>query len=237
MESLFGFNIEKYPFELFSFSHFLMIVILLIMAVLMYVFRQSFKEKKTVKYILIAVLITSAVSYQLWFLLNGQWDIKINLPLQLCSISLYLCTFMLLSKSYRLFEITFFVSMSGAFLAIVTPELFFGFPHFRFFQFFIAHMVIVLSCLYMLWVEEFRPTFMSVIRSFIVLNVIAVFVFIINKLIGSNYMFLVEKPSNTSIIDYLGPYPWYILSLEAVAFALFILIYLVIYLLRKNKRG
>lgn len=80
----------------------------------------------------------------------------------------------------------------------------------------------------MLWIEGFKPTFKSVIKAFITLNILAGFVFITNQIIGSNYMFLSRKPSNVSIIDFLGPYPWYILSLEVVALTLFILLYLVV---------
>jgi hypothetical integral membrane protein (TIGR02206 family) len=50
-------------------------------------------------------------------------------------------------------------------------------------------------------------------------------VFGVNSLVGSNYMFLMKKPENGSIMDFLGPHPWYILSLEAVAFVLCLIAY------------
>ncbi|TFB13368.1 TIGR02206 family membrane protein [Filobacillus milosensis] len=230
MGELFGVERESYPFELFSVSHMLMLAISISLIFVLYFFKNRIRKNHAtlIRNVLIITLILSEVSFHSWFIINDRWDVNLNLPLQLCSISLYLCTFMLITKNYRAFEVAFFISMTGALIAIITPELFFGYPHLRFFQFFIAHIAIVLSCFYMLWVEQFKPTFKSVIRSFVVLNLIALFVFMINQWIGSNYMFLSRKPSNASVIDFLGPYPWYILSLEAVALILFTIIFFLI---------
>lgn len=47
-----------------------------------------------------------------------------------------------------------------------------------------------------------------------------------NALLGSNYMFIARKPDDPSLIDVLGPWPWYILSLEAVGLAICFILYL-----------
>lgn len=41
-----------------------------------------------------------------------------------------------------------------------------------------------------------------------------------------NYMFLKHAPLGGSLIDLLGPWPWYILSLVGVALVLFVIAYL-----------
>jgi uncharacterized membrane protein YwaF len=48
----------------------------------------------------------------------------------------------------------------------------------------------------------------------------------INLAIGSNYLFTVGKPPTESLLDLLGPWPLYLLSMEAIGFALFFLLYL-----------
>ena len=232
-----NFRYEEYPFELFSVSHVLAIIVSVGCMMGLYISRNRLQGsvKSLLKWLLIVLLVLSEVSFQAWYIINDQWDVTINLPFQLCSLSLYLCSLMLITTSYRIFEISFFVSMSGAFIAIVTPELFFGFPHFRYFQFFLAHLAIVMACLYMVWIEGYRLTFSSMIRAFVALNVLAVFVYLVNREVGANYMFLMHKPYNASPIDYLGEYPWYLLSLEGVSLILFILLYAPFYINRRKR--
>ncbi|KPL58915.1 hypothetical protein AM506_14570 [Rossellomorea vietnamensis] len=234
-----NFRYEEYPFELFSASHLAAIMVSIGCMVGLYIFRDYVKGsmKNLLKWVLVTFLVLSEVSFQVWYGLNDLWDVTINLPFQLCSMSLYLCTIMLISNNYRMFEISFFSSMSGAFIAIVTPELFFGYPHFRFFQFFLAHLSIVLSCLYMVWIVGYRLSFGSVIRAFMALNGIAVVAYAVNKVVGANYMFLMHKPYNASPIDYLGEYPWYLLSLEGGSLLLFLLLYAPFALFKKNRKG
>ena len=66
----------------------------------------------------------------------------------------------------------------------------------------------------------------------ITLNVLLPFLFAINLLVEGNYMFLREKPKGGSLLDFLGPYPWYILVLEFVAFIIFSSLWL---LFKKKK--
>ena len=108
---------------------------------------------------------------------------------------------------------------------MLTPELFYPFPHYRFFHFFIAHIAIILACLFMTWIVGYRPTVKSIWRTFVYLNIYMTIILGVNALTNGNYLFLAYKPANPSLLDYLGPYPWYILSLEFVALAFFFLLY------------
>ncbi|MGN7295702.1 YwaF family protein, partial [Ferdinandcohnia sp. SAFN-114] len=171
-------------------------------------------------------LLASELSLYIWYLKTGVWDPVDSLPFQLCSISLFLSIIMLLTRKFFLFEITYFLGIGGALQAMLTPELAYDFPHYRYFHFFLAHIAIILASLYMIWYENCRPAFTSIWKAFAALNVIAIVVFFINKATGGNYMFLARKPINPSLIDFLGPYPWYILSLEIVALFMFFILYL-----------
>jgi hypothetical integral membrane protein (TIGR02206 family) len=168
----------------------------------------------------------SEAAFQLWYVLTNNWSAAEVLPLQLCSVSLLAAILMLLARSYRIYEITYFWGVGGAGQAMLTPELFYPFPHFRFFHFFVAHMAIILACLHMTWVEQYKPSVRSLWKAFGMLNVLLVIALIVNHITGGNYLFVSYKPSNPSLLDYLGPFPWYIVSLEAVALLLFYVLYL-----------
>ncbi|MFZ3588406.1 TIGR02206 family membrane protein [Bacillus sp. DJP31] len=227
------------PFVAYSISHLSMILLFGFFAVLLFTYRNSLKvehRKKWIRNTLIGLLIVSEISLQIWFAGADMWDPYDTLPLQLCSISLILSIIMLIMNSYRVFEVAYFFGLAGASQALLTPELFFDFPHYRYFHFFIAHIAIMLSCLYMVWIEKFYPTFYSIWKAIFALNVIAFFVFWVNKWTGGNYMFLARKPTNASLLDFLGPYPYYILTLEAVTVFLFTLLYLPFWLIQKRTK-
>ncbi|MCA1053680.1 TIGR02206 family membrane protein [Rossellomorea aquimaris] len=235
MNDIWNFQSEDFPFELFSASHIIAVILMVCLIFLLFFYRKRLSDvgRGVVKWGLVTVLMIGEIYFQLWYVINGAWSLTVNLPLQLCSISLYLCIFMLLFKNQFIFECAFFSSMTGSFVAMITPELFFGYPHIRFFQFFSIHAAIVLSCLYMVWVEGFTVRFSTVIKSFLALNVIAAMVYVVDRILDANYMFLVRKPVNPGLIDYLGEYPWYLLSLEGITFFLFIILYIVFKLERK----
>jgi hypothetical integral membrane protein (TIGR02206 family) len=86
----------------------------------------------------------------------------------------------------------------------------------------------------MLAVEKFKPSRKSVVRTFLITNAYAALIIPVNMLTGGNYLFLSWKP-DISLLSLLGPWPWYILSLEGVVLVLFILMYLPFTLGKKNQ--
>src|SRR5699024_1146896 len=119
-----------------------------------------------------------------------------------------------------------FIAIGGAIQAILTPELLLGFPQYRFIQFFLDHTLLIMAPLIMISLYNYTITFKSLIKSFLTLNLITLLVYIINNMINAYYMFLMHNDCITFIIDYLFLYSFYILFLEAVAFMMFMILYL-----------
>ena len=207
-------------------THFIALAFGTILIGILYISRNTHILKQYGRWVILITLIMAELSLNYWYYHTSVWDIKYTLPLQLCSISLYLCCYMIITKQKFVFEVVYFLGIGGATQALLTPELFYDFPHFRFMQFFIAHIAIIISILYMIWVEKYRIYFSSIWKAYVSLQVIALLVFFLNRWSGGNYMFLANKPLNPSLIDFLGPYPWYILSLEVVVLLIFFILYL-----------
>lgn len=230
---------SRYPiddnyFSLFSTSHLgaiLTIILITLLVVLLFKYTKFSNYRKGFRYFLIVTIILQEASFKVWRIYVTDSPLKENLNLNLCGITLILSIFLLANKSQKLYEIVFFWGLAGATQAILTPDIGqYGYPHFRFMQFFLSHGLIILVATYMTAVEGFRPKPGSIKRLMLITNAYALIVGIINYLLGTNYLFLARKPESASLLDFLGPWPWYIISLEALALLSFAIIYFPFYL-------
>jgi len=148
-----------------------------------------------------------------------------SLPLALCRINEFLCIYMLFRRSYQTFEIAYFLSI-GSISALLMPDLPVGFPDPRFVLFFLSHSLSLLAVLYAIVGFGFRPTLQSLKRVLVFLGVYTLVIAGVNLLLDSNYLFLRQKPAGASILDYLGPWPVYLIALILLAIVLCFLCYL-----------
>lgn len=176
---------------------------------------------------LAVVLLVNESLYHLWMGRTGQWSAQTMLPLHLCSVLVYLTAFMLVTGSYTAYEFSYFLGVAGGLQALLTPDAGrYGFPHVRFFTTMISHALLLSAPLYLTLVEGYRPTWNSVLVVMGGLALYALVVGLANQRLGSNYMYLARKPDTPSLIDQLGPWPWYIGWLAAIAAANMLVLYL-----------
>ncbi len=223
MDGILTLNLPDDPFRLFSPSHTAALILIAGSCVFLAVFRRGLRSgvaNRVFRYGLAAALLLEEAAAQAWLFRAGEWSVAYSLPLHLCSISALLSAVMLVNKSYSLYELTYFWGLGGAVQALLTPDLGpYSFPHLLFYQFFLSHGAIVAACIFMTFVENYRPTHKSIWKTFTVTNLYALPVAAMNHLTGGNYLYMCEKPYNPSLLDYLGPWPWYLLSLELVLVA------------------
>ncbi|WP_199614210.1 YwaF family protein [Paenibacillus alkalitolerans] len=205
-------------FVFFSSPHLAGLTVAVVSVVLIALFRTSLKSKKF-RYGLAGLLVASEASLYVWYTITDQWG-WFALPFQLCTVTLWLSAAVLITRNRTLYEVTFFLGILGAFQALLTPYLTESFPSFRYFHFFGAHIAIIAASVYMTAAEGFRPTAKSVFRAMLWLNVLAIPAATANTVTGYNFMFLARKPPTASLLDFLAPWPWYIVQLEIVALAL-----------------
>jgi hypothetical integral membrane protein (TIGR02206 family) len=229
MNGLFGKEFDGAPFELFGPAHLAALALLAVLALMLYLFRSRFgaRARQIFSWGLAGILLVDEALWHLWNWTTGQWSLQETLPFHLCSVFVFLSAYMLITKSYRIYEFAYFLGIAGATQAILTPDAgIYGFPHFRFFQVFISHVSIVLAALYMTFVEGYRPTLSSLWRVIVGANIYMLVVGGVNVLLGSNYLYIMHKPATPSLLDVLGPWPWYILAMELLGFAIAFLLYL-----------
>lgn len=217
------------PFSAFSLQHQSALFLLALLVAGLYALRGKFRRgriNKILRWGMALSLLITEIALQGWYLYYGLWSAERSLPLHLCGISLFLAALMLMNRSYKLYEVVYFWGLGGASQALLTPDTAYAFPHLLFFIFFSSHSLIILACLWMTCVEGYRPELSSLWKAFLLTNLYALFVALLNLALGSNYLYICAKPPGITLLSYLGPWPWYLLVLEAVSLVLFFLLYL-----------
>ena len=225
-------------FVLFGTEHLLALALIAAACVAVVLLRKRFSPKvqRITRWTLLGLIYLCEGSWQVWMLATDQWTIQGMLPLWLCSVTSWTMPLLLIWRSLRYYEWAYFMGVIGAALALSTPDLtIYGFPHFRFIEFLTLHGLIIVAVVYMTAVEGFRPTWGSLPRGILITNLYWLLCFIVNNLIGSNYGYTQGKLPTPSLLDVLGPHPWYLLSMEVLGIALCLLMYLPFALRDRNR--
>jgi len=148
------------------------------------------------------------------------------LPFHVCYFLNLVMPFMLWRKSYFIFEITYFVTMAGTLQALFTPDLQHGFPDLINVRYFVVHIGLMMSTFYAIFVYGFRPTWKSLWKAILWTNLYMVFVTPINLFFDTNFMYVRAKPPVASMLDYLGDWPWYLLTGQVMLVVLFTIVLL-----------
>jgi hypothetical integral membrane protein (TIGR02206 family) len=151
----------------------------------------------------------------------GWIDPPRGLPLDLCDVVLWLTVYGLVRPGPRFLEILYYAGLAGSGMAILTPDLAVPLPSYPAIAFFVGHGGVVAALLYLVFVGSLRPSPRSWMRAFLWVNAYALAVGIFDAVFGTNYFYLREKPAAPSLLDLLGPWPWYVVAGEAVALVLF----------------
>lgn len=239
MEKYFVFVGETQPFVMYSSEHLIAMATILLVIFSIYKRREWLRRNdQRARRIIATLLIGQEIILNINRVINGVWTLKESLPFHLCSFSVILVSIMLITDSYKLFEIQYFWGLAGATMAILTPDLTnYGFPHFRYYQFFFSHGMIITGVLYMVFVKEYLPNLKSLLRTIMFTNLILPFIGLINFFTGGNYFFIARKPVTGSLLDFLGPWPYYIIGIEVVGFIFFFLALIPALMVNKRREN
>ncbi len=159
-----------------------------------------------------------AVAMQAYQLTPDDFDIDTSLPLALCDVATVAAVIALWSRSRRAAAFTYYVGLTLTIQGILTPSLAEGFPHPRYFGFWALHFFVVWTASYLTWGLGLRPTWRLYRFAVLATATWAVTVYCFNVVADTNYGYLNAKPDAASLLDLMGPWPWYVL-VEVVVIA------------------
>ncbi len=207
-------------FDMYTWEHFIPVLITLLGVYLIYIYRNKLIQSP-IKYklgvTLAGITLGLEVLVNMWRIYANAWSVSTSLPLHLCGLAVLTSSYILIRRNQAVFNATFFIMLIGATLALVTPGIQgnWGFPHFRYFQFFAVHGMLVINFAYLLFVYEYHKDFSYryVWVNALSLLILAGLLFPINLLLDGNYLFLMAKPGPNTAFDLFGEWPWYLVNI------------------------
>jgi len=171
---------------------------------------------------LAVVIVANECGWWVWLGIQHTWSASYALPFQLCDVVAFVSAAALLSRNPLLVELTYFWGLAGTANGLISPDVQVDFPHYLYLQYFIAHGTIVAAALFLVVGLRITPRKGAVLRVFAMTLVLTAVVALVNLLTGGNYMYLRHTPGVPTLLDLMGPWPWYIVAATGVAVALFV---------------
>src|SRR5215470_6957107 len=187
-----------------------------------------------------AMLILNYLAYLIFIRSQGTMDWRQMLPMQMCDWGMVVVMVAMWTGSQRWFEVAYFWGIGGTLQAVLTPNLRFGFPDWRFISFFTSHSGIIVGVVFLMLTRGYRPYPMSIVRVWLWSEFYFVVTFVVDKLTDVNYGFLLHKPEAFSILSFLSDsWSLYLLQLHGVALLFFLGLYapFAVYDLVKRRRS
>ncbi|WP_048832663.1 TIGR02206 family membrane protein [Nocardia cyriacigeorgica] len=147
-----------------------------------------------------------------------------SVPLRLTDLATVVAGVALVTQWGWAYALTYYWCLTLSTQALVSPALESqDFPHYEFLGFWAIHLLVVWAAIYLTWGVGMRPDWGSY-RIAVGATVVWVAVtFVFNTLADTNYGFVNRKPSTPSLLDVLGPWPWYLGTVAVILLAVWAL--------------
>ncbi len=228
--------------DLNTFEWLFPIFVLFVLIYFLFKYKDTFKNNKLLdKRLRISIGLAFTILYLSHYLLRYAiygYDTLI-LPFQLCSISMFLAIILIFTRNRTIYTFVLFTGVAGGLISLFVPIIGYDSNYYRYYQYMLAHGILIITPLYFLAVYGFYPSKRETIYAYIMAQVAAKFMLVFNYFMGTDFMFLFLDPNKANkfpIINDFGGIPLYLIWIELVTIIWFVLAYLGITFL-KNKRN
>lgn len=174
-----------------------------------------------------ATILVMRVGVFIWNLSPGQASLARSLPLQICDWAAICSALALVVDRRWLRSIAYFWGLALSVQGLVQPDLSAGPLSLAFWLFWMHHALIVGVAIYVVAVRGFRPASRDLFVAMGAGLLYVALVFPLDLLLEVNYGYLGEGlPSQPTILDWLGPWPWRVAAMTALGMGVMVLLYL-----------
>ncbi len=185
----------------------------------------------------LAVFIAGAyLAEHLTYALRDDWTASVNLPFHLSDVVTVVAVAALWRpQALGLVEALFYWAFSASLQAVLSPSVDEPFPGVLFFTYFATHAGVIVAASLLVFGCRRLPRRGAVLRVYGLTLVVAVVAGAASAATGGNYMFLRAKPPEASLLDLMGPWPWYIVTGALVALMVLLALAALVEVLRRSE--
>ncbi len=208
------------PFVTFGPSHQIVLALIVIIPVVLAVLTRALHSRsldRTICWIFALVIVGSWAAWFVVFTRMGWLDLGNALPMDLCSWAAIATVITLIAPNQKSYELAYFWALAGTVQGMVTPDIPYDFPEFRFIEFSLFHGGIIAAVLFLTFGLKMRPVPASIPRVIGWTVVYAVVAAVTDWALKVNYGFLRAKPGHASLYDLMPGWPWYIADVVVLA--------------------
>ncbi|MFC3777038.1 TIGR02206 family membrane protein [Mycolicibacterium holsaticum] len=209
-----------HEFHAYGPSHWVVLAVFVVGAALLVWLGRRQSERQSRRFGRVVGALTAVVYAAVLVYGLVPFDVRWSMPLQLTDLATVVTAYALWSQKHWAYAVTYYWGLVLSVQALISPALTGpDFPNYRFLAFWAIHLVVVWTAIYLTWGRGMRPRWRS--YRFVVSVTLAwmAVTMTFNSVAGSNYGFLNGKPATASLLDVLGPWPWYLVIAAALVFA------------------
>jgi hypothetical integral membrane protein (TIGR02206 family) len=180
--------------------------------------------QRAVARVLAVVLVANLAVWQAVTVAGGAWSAAADLQVDLCPVTAVVAAVALWRPRPLLVELAYFWGCAGTIQGLLQPDTRYHFPSYWYFEFYVTHAGVVLAALFLVVGLRLRPRPGAVPRVFAMTLAFTGLAAVADVVTGGNYMYLRDKGPAGTLLDLMGPWPWYIGSGAALALLLLLLL-------------
>lgn len=211
---------------MYGLSHWVVLLVFAVGATAVIAAGRRYRETVRVRYVeraFAVVLLVLQAGTQIYAIATEP-SLADAAPLQLSDLVNIAAAVALWSRRQWAFTLTYYWGLVLSTQALASPVLRGpDFPGRDFLVFWGTHLLVVWTAIYLTWGLGMRPAWHDYRFTVVVTTSWAAIAMVFNSITGTNYGFLNSKPTTGSILDVLGPWPWYLvpeIALVLVVWAL-----------------